>query len=634
MENTNINGFQHKHYMHGIGYYSKEGDGLMYVSEVIGNSFEKWKERDIILINGPTGCGKSTFILHDLLKFAIGKRDKEQKEKIIPKPILYLVNRQVLQRQLEEELKRNENELLCSLNRSNETIRNFITITTYQSIEKGLRAGNYDKTIAWMKKYQYVVYDECHYFYNDSDFNTSTELSYDCLRTFFNTKIQIFMSATMKNMRNMIYLRRSSKLCVDAIGDIANKRFKEYNIPLNYDYIKLKVFNDLMELKEIICNQSDGKEKWLIFIDSIEDGKEMKTRLQENVDSMEGISAEDIGFVDARFGSDEETAEIVEDIVENDSTKKKILISTAVLDNGISFKDFDLRNIVILADTEESFIQMLGRKRPDQREVVLYICRRDIDHFNKRIQYIEKQFDFYREFNDDYKRMFHATEDNEQYYPFAMFITQDIPDSMGQSRLLDRIISDSESYRIAKKMYYQISGLLAINSFAIEKFRTVQLSYQHMVRELVEDENAFVRQQADWLGLALEDVNLSIQESDDELDLIHREMLKKQMVSYLNRILSQQENQEMKGEIKNDIIYFLKRAKKRASDETQKKEIKKIIVEYGKRNKKGMKKRVISAEKFNISMEFAGLDYVMTKPSGSEFLIQHKPEEKIISEEQ
>ncbi len=33
------------------------------------------------------------------------------------------------------------------------------------------------------------------------------------------------------------------------------------------------------------------------------------------------------------------------------------------MDNGISLEDEYLRNIVIMADTKETFIQMLGRKR-------------------------------------------------------------------------------------------------------------------------------------------------------------------------------------------------------------------------------------------------------------------------------
>ena len=47
------------------------------------------------------------------------------------------------------------------------------------------------------------------------------------------------------------------------------------------------------------------------------------------------------------------------------------MIATAVMDNGVSFHDTALRNMVIFADTKEEFIQMLGRKRTDGK---LLIC--------------------------------------------------------------------------------------------------------------------------------------------------------------------------------------------------------------------------------------------------------------------
>ena len=41
----------------------------------------------------------------------------------------------------------------------------------------------------------------------------------------------------------------------------------------------------------------------------------------------------------------------------------KVLITTSVLDNGISLEDSSLRNIAIISNSRLSFIQMLGRIR-------------------------------------------------------------------------------------------------------------------------------------------------------------------------------------------------------------------------------------------------------------------------------
>ena len=39
----------------------------------------------------------------------------------------------------------------------------------------------------------------------------------------------------------------------------------------------------------------------------------------------------------------------------------KVLITTSVLDNGVSVHDTDVGNVVIATDSKLSFIQMLGR---------------------------------------------------------------------------------------------------------------------------------------------------------------------------------------------------------------------------------------------------------------------------------
>ena len=138
----------------------------MYVSEKIGDEYKNWGAGDIILLTAPTGTGKTTFILETLLPYIMQKNGR----------LLYLVNRRVLREQLLEELNKRKNKYLlqwtgsCSINR-------YISIETYQQYEKRIASqSSASRVVEEISKYTCVVYDECHYFYADSSFNTYTEL--------------------------------------------------------------------------------------------------------------------------------------------------------------------------------------------------------------------------------------------------------------------------------------------------------------------------------------------------------------------------------------------------------------------------------------------------------------------------
>lgn len=263
-----------------------------YVSDVIGDEYTEWVNLQIILINAPTGSGKSYFIFNKLLDFAINNS----------KRILYLVNRKVLKLQLDEEYisgNRASLEYYKKYDSPFLDIKNFIQIQTYQSVEKRLiNCTNINEHCnIWneLRTYDYIVYDECHYFYSDSNFNTYTQISYSFLRNVFYDKIQIFISATLDNMRNYIIgfvpiLLNNNPMINNAIFAVSNNyrlaessnKFKEYSIPCNYDYIDIYTFDDLPALITTIGNKTAGNknEKWLIFTDSIRRSNYLKNILK------------------------------------------------------------------------------------------------------------------------------------------------------------------------------------------------------------------------------------------------------------------------------------------------------------------------------------------------------------------
>ena len=62
-------------------------------------------------------------------------------------------------------------------------------------------------------------------------------------------------------------------------------------------------------------------------------------------------------------------------IVKDKKFDKQVLVTTAVLDNGVDIIDSAVRNIVVIADNRTAIVQMAGRKRlaPNER-VNLWVC--------------------------------------------------------------------------------------------------------------------------------------------------------------------------------------------------------------------------------------------------------------------
>lgn len=268
----------------------KEKHEARFISDIIGEEYKQWGTSDIIFITAPTGTGKTTFILQTYLKWIIKKKiDVEQGNAMyaFPKQMLYLVNRTILKKQLEEELEKIQFDLYSEFNERIINLKEFITIQTYQNIEAELLNQNTTKLLNKLNTYDCVVCDEAHYFYTDSNFNTNTEISFDCIRAAFDSKIQIYMSATLNNVRSIIETR--SPVHTPYHKQRPNQansktRFKEYSVNGRYNIALQIPLKSLDELIRVISENQ--KEKWLIFVDSIEDGKEFQKQLNEQFGSV------------------------------------------------------------------------------------------------------------------------------------------------------------------------------------------------------------------------------------------------------------------------------------------------------------------------------------------------------------
>lgn len=388
-----------------------------HLSDIIGEHYKEWKSRDVIMIKAPTGCGKTYFCLNTYLKYIKEKNDQAQENN--PNPhitrILYLVNRAILKEQLIESVNYISNRMPLNTN-SGFLLKSYIHIDTYQNIEQQLSMG-YDLS-AFVSQYDIAIYDEAHYFLADSNFNSYTKLSYDFLRLSFQDKIQIFMSATMDNIIPLITNYEPARN--PSIKPLSSHYISICDVPKCYSYVDLKWFHTGDDITDLIKDNTKYKyEKWLIFVDNKQYGKSLYNSLIDNTQD-NGISPSDIVYIDAEYRKNDFSNNAVSELSRYNSINKKIIITTSVMDNGVSFHDTSLRNIIIFADTEEEFIQMLGRKRQDNQKITVYVCLHTSKHFQDRLRNVQTKISAYNKCCESIYSMYPAQFITPEAQPYGL----------------------------------------------------------------------------------------------------------------------------------------------------------------------------------------------------------------------
>ncbi len=290
-------------------------------------------------------------------------------------------------------------------------MENDILESQNRKILKKEEIGNLER---YIMGYDCVVCDEGHYFLTDSNYNTNTIKSFQWVMDNFNSKIRIIMSATIDDIklyieeeeekrdflatntyRYPLYINTSlySEAGESTVAPYGKKVWT-YNLERNYDEVHVRVINDRKDMVGLI-NDKGGK--WFIFVDSIKYGYSLKKELK---DTLKGKS--EIVVLTSEYEYDDEGRQEVENIAEKNEFSAPILISTSVMDNGISIKDILLRNIIIFADTKVEFIQMLGRKRQDGKPLELYIYKHSKNHFIRRQSQVMKRQELIEKYQEKF----------------------------------------------------------------------------------------------------------------------------------------------------------------------------------------------------------------------------------------
>lgn len=295
-----------------------------YISDIIPleDIQVKWTPGSRILITAPTGSGKSEFIKQVLYDHCSTTFQK----------VLILSNRILLREQIKEDLRHNENDI--------------VTVLNYQYLESRILSGGALADL--FSQYDYIVYDEAHYIFSDSQFNRNTDLLIQPIKTTPKDKIFIFLTATPQ-----------------ALYDYQAEYDFVYTIESDYSYIENLYFYSNNEIPESILQNIPMSEKAIYFSSSAKDSLELSRRF---IDS-------DFFCSESNTLSDLSNKDVLDQITKNSKFYNRFLFTTKVLDNGINIKDDNLKHVIIDMVDTITLIQCLGRKRilSSNDKIQLYI---------------------------------------------------------------------------------------------------------------------------------------------------------------------------------------------------------------------------------------------------------------------
>lgn len=495
---------------------------MKYISDDIGEEYKEWTSGQSVFIASPTGSGKTTFIFDTLLPYYASKNRK----------ILYLVNRSVLKKQLEKrvanlpieykgvihvETYQALEEAIVDFGRNNYTpdycngyahaVKNLsilYNLNSFPKLAENIQTKS-SEYLAFLASFDCVVCDECHYFLSDSNFNKKTILSYNFVRKNFGYKYHIFISATIKDIKKYIYdgkplnyLNRTEWFGLPFFtfiegGDVP----KEYSGDRQYDYIDLHFIKHTDEILQTIESEDS---KWLVFVDNKKLGEELRKRIidEEEKNSSTGKKARSVSFITADYSADEDSLQQVINIVKDEKQDADILISTSVLDNGINISDDKLRNLIIMADNETEFIQMLGRRRQGTERVALYAFLYDKGHFQNRHNINSNRNRMGSDFLSKVIGDLGSSAANGQN--IIRLNEHEKRDALQHSRyLIENIFSYCEKI---KYTHFSYNGMLHLNPLSVHNLRNMNDFYLDMIKRFeYGDEDAFAKEVIRWLNL-------------------------------------------------------------------------------------------------------------------------------------
>lgn len=346
------------------------------VSDSLSSVFRGWTPEVPVAIFSDTGTGKSHFIENILAPEASFYKQK----------ILLVSNRVALGRQTKRRLAKKFNEewkLADYSDQGIDKITDFrhITVVSFQQLAEWLNqnSNNLDKL---KRNFRYVVFDEIHYCLSDCGFNAMTDIVLEFIMSEFQDSIKIFMTATPEQIFPVLVKKQvRGGMVYDGNGwKQGLYQWHVYQFAHDFSQIIPHAFLDVEDIVALI-RKTDAKDKTVVFVESRELGNAIiqKCGFGSMVTS---DSKYPQGF----------SYEIYSEIVKSEKFDGRLLVCTAVLENGINLKDTKIKNVVIFANDKTRFLQMLGRvRREPEQQINIYIQNESMSEISYRIEALKAQ---------------------------------------------------------------------------------------------------------------------------------------------------------------------------------------------------------------------------------------------------
>lgn len=171
-------------------------------------------------------------------------------------------------------------------------------------------------------------------------------------------------------------------------------------------------------------------------------------------------------------------------------------------------------------------------------------------------------------------------------------------------------MSDKRLYGFASQTLYTMNGALAWNEWSVYKINSLDEYFKRLIRRFDEEGDvAFLNEQAEWLGIPVNQINMEfIEEKEDKL----RESVNAVLREYCDKELNRDEYSKLVIKIRDDLKKLMSMKK------NERQEVETIVKELKKND------RCISANNFAKISALAELDYNMIKKGRSVYCIIHK----------